>query len=257
VLKQREQEAEDANRAKSQFLANMSHELRTPLNAVIGITEMLIEDAEEFGQDDFVEPLQRISRAGKHLLDLINDILDLSKIEAGKVEFHLEEFDLQGLVRDVGTTIGPLAKKNGNSLTIECPQDFGSIQTDQTRLRQIILNLLSNACKFTKAGKVLLRVGTPTNRSAEQVVIAVSDTGIGLSEEQIGKLFEDFSQADSSTTKRFGGTGLGLAISRRLARMMGGDIEVTSTPGTGSTFMLSIPRIASFEPGDQDQGDLQ
>jgi CheY-like chemotaxis protein/two-component sensor histidine kinase len=213
---------------------------------------MLIEDAEEFAQDDFIEPLQRISRAGKHLLNLINEILDLSKIEAGKVEFHLEEFDLPNLVRDVTTTIGPLAEKNGNRLTAVCPDDFGTVRTDQTRLRQIILNLLSNACKFTKDGKISLDVTTETSGSAEQVVIAVSDTGIGLSQEQVGKLFEDFSQADSSTTRRFGGTGLGLAISRRLARMMGGDIEVESALGEGSTFTLRLPRIASMESDDHE-----
>jgi signal transduction histidine kinase len=238
------EQAEAATEAKSRFLANMSHELRTPLNAVIGFTEILIEDAEKFGQDDFIEPLQRISRAGKHLLNLINEILDLSKIEAGKMEFDLEEFDLPNLVRDVTTTIGPLAEKNGNRLTVACPEEFGTVRADQTRLRQIILNLSSNACKFTKDGKVSLDVTTETSGSAEQVVIAVSDTGIGLSQEQVGKLFEDFSQADSSTTRRFGGTGLGLAISRRLARMMGGDIEVESDLGEGSTFTLRLPRIA-------------
>jgi len=245
-------QAEAATAAKSQFLANMSHELRTPLNAVIGITEMLTEDAEESGQDDFVEPLQRISRAGKHLLKLINEILDLSKIEAGKVDFHLEEFDLPSLVRDVATTVGPLAEKNANRLTVACPDDFGTVRTDQTRLRQIILNMLSNACKFTKDGKVSLDVMTETSGPFEQVVIAVSDTGIGLSQEQVGKLFKDFSQADSSTTRRFGGTGLGLAISRRLARLMGGDIEVQSALGEGSTFTLRLPRVAAME-GDDDE----
>ncbi|MGR3715808.1 MAG: PAS-domain containing protein [Thermohalobaculum sp.] len=241
------EQAEAATQAKSRFLANMSHELRTPLNAVIGITEMLIEDAEELGQDDSIEPLQRIFRAGKHLLHLINEILDLSKIEAGKMEFHIEEFDLPSLMRDVTTTVEPLAEKNGNLLTVACPEDLGAVRADQTRLRQIVLNLLSNGCKFTKDGKVSLDVTTETSGSAEQVVIAVSDTGIGLSQEQVGKLFEDFSQADSSTTRRFGGTGLGLAISRRLARMMGGDIEVESALGEGSTFTLRLPRTALIE----------
>ncbi len=243
-LKEREQEAEDANRAKSQFLANMSHELRTPLNAVIGITEMLMEDAQEFGQDDFIEPLERISRAGKHLLNLINEILDLSKIEAGKSEMHIEEFDLPALIDDVATTVSPLAEKNNNELDVRCPEDFGLISADQTRMRQIVLNLLSNACKFTENGRVTLVAQAEENEQESFVSIAVSDTGIGLSPEQIDRLFEEFSQADSSTTRRFGGTGLGLAISRRLARMMGGDIVVESALGKGATFTLRLPRIA-------------
>ena len=250
-LKLREQEAEEANQAKSQFLANMSHELRTPLNAVIGITEMLIEDAEEFGQHNLVEPLQRISRAGTHLLNLINEILDLSKIEAGKVELHIEELSLSDLVRDVITTVKPMAEKNKNRLTVECSGDLGSIRTDQTRLKQIILNLLSNACKFTESGEVTLKVNLESHDTKSNVTIAVSDTGIGLSAEQIEKLFEDFSQADSSTTRRFGGTGLGLAISRRLARMMGGDIRVESTLNEGSTFTLCLPRNISRETDER------
>jgi signal transduction histidine kinase len=220
-LKRREQEAEEANRAKSQFLANMSHELRTPLNAVIGITEMLKEDAEEFGQEDFVEPLERISRAGKHLLNLINEILDLSKIEAGKLEFHLEDLDIPSLVRDVATTVQPLADKNGNQLVVRCPDDLGGMRADLTRTRQIVLNLLSNACKFTENGEVSVDVRIEGGETGEQMILEVSDTGIGMTPEQMEKLFEEFSQADSSTTRRFGGTGLGLAISRRLARMMG------------------------------------
>jgi signal transduction histidine kinase/CheY-like chemotaxis protein len=243
-LKRREQEAEEANRAKSRFLANMSHELRTPLNAVIGITEMLMEDAEEFGQDDFIEPLERISRAGKHLLHLINEILDLSKIEAGKIEMHIEEFDLAAMITDVTTTVGPLAEKNGNELVVNVAKDLGTMSADQTRMRQIVLNLLSNACKFTENGKVSLKAVSAGPAPDDWVTVSVSDTGIGLSPEQIDKLFEEFSQADSSTTRRFGGTGLGLAISRRLARMMGGDIDVESTLGEGATFTLRIPRVA-------------
>ncbi|MEJ1996455.1 MAG: response regulator [Limibacillus sp.] len=222
------------------FLANMSHELRTPLNAIIGITEMLIEDVEELGNDDLVDPLGRILRAGKHLLSLINEILDLSKIEAGKLELHIEEFDLDLLVQEAATTVRPLAEKNGNVLSVTCPADLGVITADQTRLRQIVLNLLSNACKFTEQGRVEIDV-KPIDDTFE---VAVSDTGIGLSDEQIGRLFEEFSQADTSTTRRFGGTGLGLAISRRLARMMGGDIQVKSEFGKGSTFNLIIPRRA-------------
>ena len=243
-LKRREQEAEEANRAKSQFLANMSHELRTPLNAVIGITEMLKEDAEEFGQEDFVEPLERISRAGKHLLNLINEILDLSKIEAGKLEFHLEDFDIPGLVRDVATTVQSLAEKNGNQLVVRCPDDLGGMHADLTRTRQIVLNLLSNACKFTENGEVSIDVRVESDDAGEQMILEVSDTGIGMTPAQMENLFEEFSQADSSTTRRYGGTGLGLAISRRLARMMGGDIEVTSAAGEGSTFKAWLPRTA-------------
>ncbi|MDX1400950.1 MAG: response regulator [Kiloniellales bacterium] len=259
-LKQREQEAEEANRAKSQFLANMSHELRTPLNAVIGITEMLMEDAEDDGQDDFIEPLERIARAGKHLLNLINEILDLSKIEAGKLEMHIEEIDLSILIEDVATTVRPLAEQNGNQLIVDCPKDLGTITADQTRMRQIVLNLLSNACKFTENGEVSLVVtmeGSGPGQFDDRgqfVSIAVSDTGIGLSSEQIDRLFEEFSQADSSTTRRFGGTGLGLAISRRLARMMGGDIEVESALGEGATFTLRLPRAAKIASEDlQDE----
>ena len=253
-LKHREQEAEEANRAKSQFLANMSHELRTPLNAVIGITEMLIEDAEEDGQDDFIEPLQRISRAGKHLLSLINEILDLSKIEAGKLELYLEDFNFEALVAEVASTVTPLAEQKGNSLVVTGAGDVGVLRADQTRVRQIILNLLSNACKFTENGRVALAAACREAGDGEEVVVAVSDTGIGLSDEQMQKLFEEFSQADASTTRRFGGTGLGLAISRRLARMQGGDIEVSSTLGEGSTFTLHLPRHAVLETESKPPG---
>lgn len=240
-LKQREQDAEDANRAKSQFLANMSHELRTPLNAVIGITEMLEEDAEDQGQDDFVEPLQRISRAGKHLLELINEILDLSKIEAGKLDLHLEEFDLVALLQDTLSTAEGLADKNGNQLTASYPDDPSVMFADLTRVRQIVLNLLSNACKFTENGKVSLSAKKVSVEGEPWLELAISDTGIGLKPEQIEKLFQDFSQADSSTTRKYGGTGLGLAISRRLCQMMGGDIAVESVAGEGSTFTVSLP----------------
>ncbi len=240
-LKQREQDAEDANRAKSQFLANMSHELRTPLNAVIGITEMLEEDAEELGQDDFVEPLQRISRAGNHLLDLINEILDLSKIEAGKLELNLETFDFVSLLQDAVGTAQGLAAKNGNTLTARYPDAPCEMLSDMTRLRQIVLNLLSNACKFTEDGEITLTASTLGVGDKDWLELSVADTGIGLTQEQIGKLFQEFTQADTSTTRKYGGTGLGLAISRRLCLMMGGDIEVESAPGEGSTFTVKIP----------------
>ena len=232
------EEAEEANRSKSAFLANMSHELRTPLNAVIGITEMLEEDAQDLGQDDFIDPLHRIRGAGNHLLQLINEILDLSKIEAGKLDLEYEEIDLKSLIDEIAMTAAPLADKNGNRLEICCPGDIGRMRTDVTRLRQVMLNLLSNACKFTKNG----RVGLDVASDADQLVFAVTDTGIGMTQEQMGKLFQEFRQADSSTTRKYGGTGLGLAISRRLCRLMGGDVTVTSTPDVGSTFTARLPR---------------
>jgi PAS domain S-box-containing protein len=231
------EQAEEATRAKSQFLANMSHELRTPLNAVIGITEMLEEDAEDLGQDDFIEPLRRIRGAGNHLLHLINEILDLSKIEAGRLELHYEDFDVKALIDEIAMTAAPLADKNHNRLEIHCPDDIGPMRADMTRLRQVLLNLLSNACKFTENGEVSLRV----TRDGDELAFAVKDSGIGMSPDQMAKLFQEFSQADSSTTRKYGGTGLGLAISRRLCRLMGGDVTVDSTRGVGSTFVASLP----------------
>ncbi|WP_170766388.1 response regulator [Ruegeria lacuscaerulensis] len=257
-LKQRERDAEEANRAKSQFLANMSHELRTPLNAVIGITEMLEEDAEDLGQDDFIEPLQRISRAGKHLLELINEILDLSKIEAGKLDLNLEEFDLVALLQDTVATTKGLAEKNGNVLEAHCPDEPEKMFADMTRVRQVILNLLSNACKFTENGKISVRAAKSVIDDRPWLVLDVSDTGIGLTQEQIGKLFEDFSQADSSTTRKYGGTGLGLSISRRLCQMMGGDITVESTVGEGTTFTVRLPfRVEGSSPAYTSGRDLK
>ena len=250
-LKVARDEAMRAAETKSQFLANMSHELRTPLNAIIGITEMLREDAEDEGQDDLVEPLGRIHRAGNHLLHLINEILDLSKIEAGKLELHLEEVGLAALSQDVAATAQPLAARNGNRLIVDCAGDIGSIRADATRLRQIILNLLSNACKFTERGEVRLGIG----REPSWIAITVADTGIGMTAEQLGRLFQEFSQADSSTTRRYGGTGLGLAISRRLARLMGGDITVESTPGKGSTFTVRLPAEAAPQREVADSGE--
>jgi CheY-like chemotaxis protein/two-component sensor histidine kinase len=222
----------------------MSHELRTPLNAVIGITEMLKEDAEDLGQDDFLEPLDRIHRAGNHLLHLINEILDLSKIEAGRLELHLEEVDVAALMRDIATTAEALAAKNHNRLEVHCPADLGSMHTEPMRIRQIILNLLSNACKFTENGEVTLTVARDRADGDDRFTFTVSDTGIGMTAEQMAKVFEEFSQADSSTTRRYGGTGLGLAISQRLCHLMGGDIAVDSTPGAGSTFTVRLPAAA-------------
>ncbi|MBI3374586.1 MAG: response regulator [Betaproteobacteria bacterium] len=234
-------QAEEASRTKSTFLANMSHELRTPLNAVIGVTEMLHEDAVDLKRDDELEPLGRVLRAAKHLLALINDILDLSKIEAGKMDIHIESFAIAPLIEDVVQTIATMAAKNGNELVVNCAADIGTMNADQTRIRQALLNLASNANKFTERGTVTISAKRVTEEGREWVTMAVTDTGIGLTPEQIGKLFQEFVQAEASTTRKYGGTGLGLAISRRFCQMMGGDITVASEPGRGSTFVLRLP----------------
>lgn len=235
-------DAETANRAKSQFLANMSHELRTPLNAIIGYSEMLAEEAEEMGQDDFIPDLQKVQGAGRHLLALINDILDLSKIEAGKMELFVEEVDPHALVHEVAATVEPLVQKNGNTLKVECPGSLPTMHTDSMKLRQILLNLLSNASKFTEQGRIRLTVRAHAHDDAGPWIEAsVEDSGVGMTDAQLERIFEAFGQADASTTKRYGGTGLGLVISRRFANLMGGEIFVDSTPGEGSTFTLRIP----------------
>jgi signal transduction histidine kinase/CheY-like chemotaxis protein len=236
--------AEQANRTKSTFLANMSHELRTPLNAIIGYSEMLEEEAEERGLDDLGPDLGKIHAAGRHLLTLINDVLDLSKIEAGKMELFLEDFELTALVKDVESTIRPLVEKAHNTLEVRCPAEIGTIHSDLTRVRQILFNLLSNAGKFTQRGRVGLDVFPVRVRGVDFVEFAVSDTGIGLEPEQVERLFQSFSQADPTTSRKYGGTGLGLVISRRFAQMMGGDITVQSEFGKGSVFTVRIPRVA-------------
>jgi signal transduction histidine kinase/ligand-binding sensor domain-containing protein len=233
--------AEEASRTKSAFLANMSHELRTPLNAIIGYSEMLQEEAQQLGQADLVPDLQRIHGAGKHLLALINEILDLSKIEAGKMELHLETFEVATLVREIQTTIHPLVEKNGNALVVDCPPEAGAMYADQTRVRQVLFNLLSNACKFTERGTIALAVARERHDEGDRLQFTVSDTGIGLTPDQIGKLFQAFSQADSSIAHKYGGTGLGLAISRRFCQMMGGDVTVESEAGRGSRFIVTLP----------------
>jgi PAS domain S-box-containing protein len=231
----------EANRTKSTFVANMSHELRTPLNAIIGYSEMLQEDAALLGLDDFEDDLQKIYRSGKHLLDLINDILDMTKIEAGKLEIYYDDFDVPMLIFDTSKTIQPLLLKNNNRLEIECDLQLGEIRADMTRLRQVLLNLLSNACKFTKSGEIKIQVNRQNYVQGEFFCFTISDTGIGISPENLQRLFQPFNQADSSTTRQYGGTGLGLAISHRLCQMMSGDIRVISELGRGSTFTICLP----------------
>jgi signal transduction histidine kinase len=233
--------AEEANRAKSQFLANMSHELRTPLNAIIGYSEMLHEEAEDLGQADFIPDLQKIQAAGKHLLGLINDVLDISKIEAGKIELDLATFGIAPMLQDVVTTIGPLVEQNANTLEVRCAHDPGTMRADRLKVQQSLLNLLSNACKFTEQGTITLEAMREVENGMAWMTFRVTDTGIGMAPEQMGKLFQVFSQADASTTRKYGGTGLGLVISQRFCRMMGGDILVESVPGQGSTFVIRLP----------------
>jgi PAS domain S-box-containing protein len=233
--------SEDASRAKSAFLANMSHELRTPLNAVIGYSEMLTEEARDRGLANLLPDLDKIHSSGKHLLRLINDILDLSKIEAGKMELFAEVFDVPALVREVSSTIRPLAERRGNALELRCGDDVRRMRADLTRVRQVLLNLMSNAAKFTENGCVTLEVERTLVNRAPWIQFRVRDTGIGLSHEQLGKLFKAFAQADASTTRKYGGTGLGLAISRQLCQMMGGEVTVDSTLGQGSVFTMLLP----------------
>lgn len=230
-----------SSKAKSAFLANMSHELRTPLNAIIGIAEMLVEEAEEVGDTEGVEPLQRVHGAGKHLLALINEILDLSKIEAGKMEVHPSRFDLTALILDMLPTIRPMAEQNRNRFEVKLPDTPLMICSDELRIRQMILNLTSNACKFSEDGVIVLHLQRDDHEAVPGVRAVVSDSGIGMTPEQLASLFQEFNQADSSTTRRFGGTGLGLAISQRFARMMGGEISAKSEPGQGSEFHLWLP----------------
>lgn len=250
------EQAETANRTKSLFLANMSHELRTPLNAIIGYSEMLEEEAGDFGYEDITPDLQKIQKAGKHLLALINDILDISKIEAGKVEMHLEAFELRGLINEVKNTIQPLIEQNQNTLVIEANDDhLGMITNDATKLRQVIYNLMSNAAKFTGNGTITFAVNRYQEAGEEWIEMAVSDTGIGMTSEQAQKVFQEFVQADLSTTRKYGGTGLGLPISRHFTQMMGGDISVSSILNEGSTFTVKILAQVKLQAQPEDDAD--
>ncbi len=234
-------EAEQANLSKSSFLATMSHELRTPLNAIIGYGEMLIEECGELEPEEYNDDLEKIVSAGKHLLGLINDILDLSKIEAGKMDFFLEDFDLAETLEGLKDIIAPKVKENSNTFDLVLSDNLGSIHADCTKLRQCVINLLGNASKFTENGTITLTADRFSQDEEDWISIAVSDTGIGMTPEQVAKLFQPFSQADSSTTRKFGGTGLGLTITRHFSQLMGGDITVKSEAGVGSTFTLKIP----------------
>jgi signal transduction histidine kinase len=239
-VEEKSRQLELASQNKSQFVSSMSHELRTPLNAIIGLTEMMVTNAARFGTEKAAEPLRRVYAAGNHLLGLINQVLDLSKIEAGKLELNPQIVELAPLINEVIGTAGQLAEQNKNRLVVEAATDLGALTVDPMRLRQILLNLLSNACKFTKQGEVRLKARSLID-GRDWIEFAVADSGIGMSAEQQAKLFEEFTQADASTAQRFGGTGLGLAITRTLARMMGGDVTVTSDPGKGSVFTVRLP----------------
>ena len=263
-LRQAKEAAEAASTAKSSFLANMSHELRTPLNAIIGYSEMLLEEAEELGQPELKPDLDKVRGAGKHLLGLINDILDLSKIEAGKMDVFAEQFDVAAMLAEVQATIEPLVARNGNTLEVLASPGLGEMHSDQVKVRQVLFNLLSNAAKFTKGGRITLEARRLAGGDGDRLEFKVSDTGIGMTAEQTARLFQAFSQADASTTRHYGGTGLGLAITRHFCRMLGGDVTVASEPGKGSAFTITllaalrgggVSDAGRQEPGRHGAGD--
>lgn len=235
--------AEKANKAKSLFLANMSHELRTPLNAILGYSEILLEEAREQKQDVLIEDLHKINHSGQQLLTLINDLLDLSKVEAGKMELYLETFDVADMVQESVVTAYPLLERNHNKLHIECAKNLGEMTADCVKVRQCLLNLLSNAAKFTESGEITVKAERVQHEGQDWITLSVRDTGIGMSKQQMDKLFQPFTQADASTTRKFGGTGLGLSLTRRFCRLMGGEVTVDSIPGAGSTFTLKLPAL--------------
>lgn len=251
------EEAEKANQFKSEFLANMSHELRTPLNAIIGYSEMLEEDARDDGAEEFADDAHKINTAGKHLLEMINDILDLSKIETGRMDVYFEHFSLDDMIRDVTETIQPLVDKNNNKLIVKKEENLGEMKSDLTKIRQSLFNLLSNACKFTKDGTITLSIKKKYIEDQPHIQFDVKDTGIGMNDDQQLKLFQSFTQADSSISRKYGGTGLGLSISKHFSSMLGGSIEVTSEIGKGSTFSLILPIMMNKqEDNNIEESDL-
>jgi signal transduction histidine kinase len=242
-------DAEEANETLSHFLANMSHNLRTPLNAIIGYSDMLQEEAEDSDNEEFKEDLERINGAGKRLLSLVNYVLDVAKIETGAMEIDLETFPVHLMVQDVVTTMQTLVENNSNVLEIDCPDSVGSIHTDPTKIKQCLFNLIDNASKFTEQGTISLTVSRDNEDGREWINFAVGDTGIGMTDEQMGRLFEAFAQEEASTTRQFGGTGLGLAITRHFCEMMGGTVLVESEEGKGSTFTMKLPAVVDESLG--------
>ena len=255
-LQRSKDEADRANRTKSTFLASMSHELRTPLNAIIGYSEILEEDLGDLGEEQMVSDVEKIRRSGKHLLGVINDVLDLSKIEAGKMDLYLETFEVSALVDDVTSTVRPMVEQGGNTLVVRVEGELGQMRADASKVRQALLNLLSNSAKFTEGGTVTLDVRRSETDSGPWITMAVGDTGIGLSPDQLAQLFRPFTQVDSGPTRRYGGTGLGLVISRDFCRLMGGDIGVESELGQGSTFTIRLPAVVPDPAADAPAGGL-